>query len=286
MGSQFAVHLPLERYLQEIPAPITEEQTAEVKADSINILVIDDDEIFLNFTAEILQRTGIQVYKCSSAVQAIKLLEEHSADLIITDIQMPTMNGLDLLAYLQRKTGKHIPVIAVTGEAVLNPEGVTLAASLKKPFVPDELLGLVGKILQRRISSPVSALAEHSHSLDEKKSDEVGYTLDQIRQFALNDPQSIHRILTSFVESSYENLALFEKHVLEKDRVSLSELAHKMLAMFRQIEAEKIVAPLMNLERYDRLSDEEWEELGRQTFKKIERFIENICENHGIYIRM
>jgi DNA-binding response OmpR family regulator len=283
-GSHFTVNVPMERL-----APIENVQRfahGPVISDSVfpvRVLLIDDDEIFLDLISESLQKAGIVVLKCLSAFQAIHVLGEHSVDLIVTDMQMPSMNGMDLLAYIQRKTGRLIPVIAVSGRDKLGKDdfpGIKITAILKKPFLPEELFELISSALQRKLTPETG----RAFTMEKQKSQL--YNIEQIKQFALDDPQSIQHILVSFAESSYENLALFEKLLLEKDRKSLSELAHKMLAMFRQIGAEHIVKSLQLLEKErDRvISDEEWAALALDTLNRTKDFIGIFCEEQGIFI--
>jgi DNA-binding response OmpR family regulator/nitrogen-specific signal transduction histidine kinase len=277
-GSHFTVSLPLEKTSPPVIEPI--EKSAPILTDNSKktIILIDDDLIFLQMTAEIIQNAGIQVYMCNSAIHAIHLIEELTPDLIITDIQMPNMNGLDLLAYIQRKTGYYIPVIAVTGQESPDIEGVKLSACLKKPFLPDDLLHQIELAL--RTKRP-----EHLKRLSQRNA-QYGYNLNQIRQFVRDDVESMNKILISFVETSHEHVSLFDKYIIHNDRKSLSELAHKMLAMFRQLEARTIVNPLAALENAPGsvMSDEEWADLGKQTASRIEEFLDVFCEEQGILI--
>jgi hypothetical protein len=112
------------------------------------------------------------------------------------------------------------------------------------------------------------------------------YRLNQIRQFVRDDTQSLNKILISFVETSHEHVSLFDKYIIHNDRKSLSELAHKMLAMFRQLEARTLVNPLAVLENapVSVMSDEEWADLGKQTAARIEEFLDVFCLEQGILI--
>jgi signal transduction histidine kinase/CheY-like chemotaxis protein len=286
-GSQFTVILPLERKVLENDA--TEETTSALKSnpDAIKVLVIDDDEIFLNLTSETLLRAGIQVFACNTPAKAFQVLTQNTIDLIVTDIQMPVMTGTELLAYIQRKTGKYLPVIAITGHDEVKTDdypGVTISATLRKPFLPDVLLENINNILIRK----TNILSGKVKTTDQQPSDEnTVYSLDLIKQFAVDDPESIHRILTSFIESSIENKDLFEKYLFERDHRSLAELAHKILAMFRQLQANKVVGPLLEIEGWKNLqqTDEQWLEVGRKALNGMGELMDKICEEQNIFIR-
>jgi signal transduction histidine kinase/DNA-binding response OmpR family regulator len=276
-GSHFTISLPLEKTSPPLTEPV-EKSPVDSDFRMKTIIIIDDDLTFLQMTAEIIQNAGMQVYMCNSAIHAIHLMEELTPDLIITDIQMPNMNGLDLLAYIQRKTGYCIPVIAVTGQESPDIEGVKLSACLKKPFLPEDLLHQIGLALHTKRPENVKRLSQRNA--------QYGYSLNQIRQFVRDDTESLNKILISFVETSHEHVSLFDKYIIHNDRKSLSELAHKMLAMFRQLEARTLVNPLAVLENapVSVMSDEEWADLGKQTAARIEEFLDVFCLEQGILI--
>jgi hypothetical protein len=283
-GSCFIVQLPLDR--SELKKDVFNEDP--LPSDKKRILVLDDDEIFLSLIAETLTRSELQVFKCNSPVAAIHTLAKQPIDLIITDIQIPSMSGTDFISYIQRKTGRLIPVIAMTGQNSLKHEdypGLHISAFLKKPFLPEELLGCIEYVF-----NPVSSMI--LFDFDKKivgvkhQTDKIPYNLDQIRRFAIDDPESLQRILRLFAESSYENLHLFQQYIGNMDRNSLAELSHKMLAMFRQLEVEEVVKSLILIETNaeEELNDEQWVELANQTYWKITRFIEVFCEEQGISV--
>jgi len=97
----------------------------------MQILVIDDHEELLNTTKEILEDVG---HNCSTALDgeaALKLFQEDDFDLIITDVQMPRMGGIELITLI-RRGDKHpnIPIMATSGnmntyEAALKDIGAT-----------------------------------------------------------------------------------------------------------------------------------------------------------------
>jgi len=151
---------------------------------------------------------------------------------------------------------------------------------LKKPFSPDELLNSINHVIRRK---DIVIRERYSSSGKSASNNFYDYNLDQIRQFTLDDPDSMQRILTSFAESSYENLILFNKYIKDKDRKQLAELAHKMLAMFRQLEAKPIVDLLLKIERdYQKMNEEGWSQIGREAVNSIGQFINMFCEEQKI----
>lgn len=112
-------------------------------ASQAHILVVDDDPLTLQVTQELLFDAGFAVYPCSSARGALAALPGREFDVVLTDIQMPEMNGLELLAAI-RQQYPEIPVILMTAYAELDVavEAIKKGATdfIIKPFKPLQLI--------------------------------------------------------------------------------------------------------------------------------------------------
>ena len=87
---------------------------------SKNILLVDDEELIVNLLQDYLESLGYAVVAANSAEEAIKILNNGSViDLLITDINLPGMTGIDLLK-IARNTKKDVSVILITGMKTLN----------------------------------------------------------------------------------------------------------------------------------------------------------------------
>ena len=79
------------------------------------ILVIDDEEPVREFIKRILLKQGYEVFEAGNGREAVELLKNCPADLIMLDMNMPEMNGLDFLRYMRDKEFKPVPVLMVSG---------------------------------------------------------------------------------------------------------------------------------------------------------------------------
>ena len=117
------------------------------------ILVVDDKEMMRDSVATTLARRGFAVVTASSGAIALEKLGERSVDAVVTDLQMPEMDGLGLLDEL-RKVDDQLPVIFMTAYGTIE----TAVAAMKqgaydyitKPFSGDELLVAVERAVERR----------------------------------------------------------------------------------------------------------------------------------------
>ena len=117
------------------------------------ILLVDDDPSFRKATARSLVKSGYEVVECENGEDALRALNQSKPDLVVTDIVMPDMEGIELIMAL-RKKAPDIKVIAISGGGRNEPtQYLTTAkmmgasASIAKPFEPDVLVSEIVRLL-------------------------------------------------------------------------------------------------------------------------------------------
>jgi len=121
-------------------------------SDKTSLLFVDDDPKAGNLLQRFCEDSPYECHVFRDSVKALEYFCSHGADLIITDLRMPVMNGIELLAGI-REQDTEVPVIIVTAHSSQDSaiEALRLGATdfLKKPFDMEELLLLVDKTLER-----------------------------------------------------------------------------------------------------------------------------------------
>jgi DNA-binding NtrC family response regulator len=119
-----------------------------------NISVIDDQDILRDSLTQILTRAGYRVRGFNSAASALESIPKESCDLVITDLKMPGMDGLEMLRKI-RQSGCDVPVIMMTAYATVNTavEAMKLGAYdyIQKPFEADEIELLVKRAIREKM---------------------------------------------------------------------------------------------------------------------------------------
>jgi DNA-binding response OmpR family regulator len=109
----------------------------------MKILVAEDDMIMLKTIELRLQKDGYHVIVSQDGRDALQKIEELTPDLIITDIMMPFLSGLEIVGAVKSKAGKQIPIIVLSsmGQENVVLEAFQLGADdyITKPFSPKEL---------------------------------------------------------------------------------------------------------------------------------------------------
>ena len=116
------------------------------------ILLVDDDADIRHIVHRVLSGNEYSVTTCENASEALSYLEQHSCDLVISDIRMPGMNGIALVQEISQKCpGLAIVLIGAypADEPDLEAVRQVVTGFLPKPFAVDELLQLVNQVLTK-----------------------------------------------------------------------------------------------------------------------------------------
>jgi two-component system, chemotaxis family, chemotaxis protein CheY len=118
------------------------------------VLIVEDSQASATFIAATVESVpGVDAFTSSSGFEALKLLPRHRFDLIITDINMPDINGLELINFVKKNPNyRETPLFIITteGRDQDRERGMALGASeyLVKPFEPEHLTGLLRRYLK------------------------------------------------------------------------------------------------------------------------------------------
>src|SRR5690242_4321941 len=115
------------------------------------ILVVDDEANLRRVLCAQLSRDGYEVHAAEDGEQAVEFIREHHVDLVISDLRMPKMGGMDLLRWAQTEEPK-LPVMILTAHGTVDTavEALKIGAVdfISKPFDQEEVRRLVRKALQ------------------------------------------------------------------------------------------------------------------------------------------
>ena len=119
--------------------------------DKERILVVDDEKEIRDLIGIYLSNEGYEVLKASNGLEALELLEKQNADLIILDIMMPKMDGIQACVKIREKNNMPIIMLSAKGEDIDKIMGLTTGADdyVTKPFNQLELLARVKSQLRR-----------------------------------------------------------------------------------------------------------------------------------------
>lgn len=115
------------------------------------ILIIDDEESILNLVSSYLRPEGYEVYTASDGPSGLKAAQAYKPDLIVLDIMLPGMDGIELLSRLRRESDAYVIMLTAKSEETDKIVGLSVGADdyVTKPFSPRELVARIKAALRR-----------------------------------------------------------------------------------------------------------------------------------------
>ena len=246
-GSCFEIKLPIT--FAPTNQIVTEKKATYLpEVQNKTIIVVDDDTDLLQLTTQVLKRYH-NVLSFSDSTKAIQAIENTSFDLLITDIQMPIIDGFALVNSIisnENNQYKGQQIIAMTGrtdlaDSTYHKAGFTVVVN--KPFTPAILLQTIDAIFLKKAIPDQDKIANFKNA--------PLFSLDSIGSFLNNDKDEIRSVIESLFDTTKTNLIVLQENVEFSNFEMIKEVAHKMGPMFRQIEANEIAGILRILETSD-----------------------------------
>ena len=267
-GCDFTIELPLTvADVQVLPAAeeeaVSEPELPSFVGRDVYCLLVDDDPLQLALTEEYLRQNHVEVSSCTDPFSVVALLQKTSFDAVITDIQMPGMDGYQLLESI-RNSGisgtENLPVIALSA-SVENEHDHYLESGftgfLNKPFTARQLITLLNKLL----STELLVTSD--------------FNFDSLTAFAGEDKEASASILKTFVEETTKSNVLLEGTLQDDDREQSAKISHKMVPLFTMLGATSLVEKLRVIEKNaTTLPVEEWKSLLSEVIAEVKKIIE------------
>ncbi len=262
-GSTFTLRVPLYPVALNDTSEVNEQKnenssSSSVQTTALHILLIDDDRIQLTLTSAMLAQSGITSVACLQLDELLEALRTDTFDVLLTDVQMPAMNGFDLLNLLRASNipqAKTIPVIAVTARSDMQREEFLkhgFAGSLHKPFMVNELLAELD--IEKRETGLVTSqnhIETNVVQTDRIATEAVSVSalnFAALTAFSGDDPDAAKSILESFVTETRLNADRLRQALDAEDTDGIAAMGHKMLPLFTLLGANELVALLKELD--------------------------------------
>lgn len=269
-GSEFVVEIPLKAAAQQV------EETKSDWSDleDVAVLVVDDDPIQLTMIAGMLQKKKMQCMVEANPEKVLSHLSKNRFDIVFMDIRMPHFNGISLVEKVRlRHDLEELPIIALSARSEISTAELHAAGFtgyLSKPFSSDTLYGVIHhyvKEQQQEISYQPLPMSLHTKG--------VAALIDFVKE----DKQVSREILQSFVKEITANIEQLKEMFATKEETLLSDVAHKMLPLFRMMGDDVLVDLLCLLEEGYRLR-------GKQETTLLDKLLESVKEAEGLLIDM
>ena len=228
-GSIFTIYLT-----QEIGNSLhkKEENVVEevLNFNNKKVLLVDDNKLNLKVGTKILNEYNLDITQCESGFEAIEKVKKTKYDIILMDIMMPKMGGVETLKKLKEFNWFKTPVIALTADAIQGRSNkyldVGFSGYLTKPIEKKELSKILSKYLNY-VEVKEEVIEKEETNIDINYLKENDIDVDSSIEL-LGDIDMYNETLKDFLKESEDRLPKMDKFLKEKDSSNYAILAHAM----------------------------------------------------------
>jgi CheY-like chemotaxis protein len=237
------------------------------------VLIADDYEINRLVASTILNNFDVITDEAKNGIEAIEKVEAGHYDLILMDVQMPEMDGLEATHYIRNKISKTIPIIALTAYALKGDDAKFISAGmddyLSKPFEENQLLEIMLKWIKKtEIKLPKEIILPKSTPL---------FDLTKIQTIARGNKEFVTKMIELFIETTPVSIIDMKTAYSNKDFDKVKKIAHRIKPAIDNLEISGIKNDVreieMNAETYQ--TSEQLEIL----ISKVEQVINEVVTN-------
>jgi PAS domain S-box-containing protein len=230
------------------------EELAALPQD-MKVLVAEDNPVNQKLATRLLDKIGLSAQTAVNGVEVLKALEGGRYDLILMDVQMPEMDGVEATKRIrerEQKTGEHVPIVALTAHSMVGDRERFLEAGmddyLSKPLSANELYLMVRKYAPRRATPSRESLPA---SREEKAGEEAPLlALDDLRNRMAGDEGVIREIFQIFLEEIAQAQEKVNEALKQRDPAGpLRSVAHYFKGMSANISAIALREAFQELEQ-------------------------------------
>jgi len=221
----------------------------------IRVLLVDDNGVNRQVGREMLRRMGVETETAHDGLEALELVASRRYDLVLLDIQMPGLDGLEVVRRIRAKevpgAESTIPVVAMTAHAMTGDREKFLAAGmddyLAKPFSPEAMRCIVErwalKSATKNTEEPMPEPSEPTASLVPV------FDRSALLARSMDDEEMLQAVVAGFLEDFPRQLEHFKAALDAGDAVALARQLHNMKGVASTVSGEELRACAMELER-------------------------------------
>jgi signal transduction histidine kinase/FixJ family two-component response regulator len=218
----------------------------------LHVLLAEDTVVNQELMTIMLEKRGHALVAVANGREVLKALERETFDLVLMDQEMPELNGTETTKAIreqERQTGKHLPIVGVTGVAVMGGREICLAAGmdacLPKPFQVDELYETIENLIFTPGAKARSSAGSAAYTATGKTP----------LSYLSGNKKFMRRLVGVFLVDSAKTLADIRRAISRRDAEKLASLAHALAGSVGVFDAKRVAEASRKLEAMGRSID-------------------------------
>jgi len=211
------------------------------------ILLVEDNEMNRLVATTVLENYEIDFVEAVNGEEAISLLASEKFDLVLMDVQMPVMNGIEATKNIRKNISTSIPIIALTANAIKGESDKCLAAGMNayisKPFEEAVLVRTIASLLGKEINTlPVQTTVVYG--------EDCLYNLDHLRKLSGGDEKFVTKLISMFVKTAPQSFSEMKNALRRNDFEKIKSVAHSLKPSIDNLGIVSMKTKIRQIESY------------------------------------
>ncbi len=230
--------------------------------EGLSVLLVEDNEMNQLYACTILEEWGTRVTVAGDGKAALEALNHTEVDIILMDMQLPVMNGLEASRAIRDELKSTIPIIALTANAIKGDNERCLQAGMNdyisKPFEPAHLFQKMAQLTRNAdrkvLSLPIGTMQGEPAPLPttlSKPSTPKIFDLSQLEKNFNGNTKFIQKVLKVFHKETPQLVGQLNQSLAQQDWQSVSRVAHKLKSSVGLMGIHVISHEIQNLDNYE-----------------------------------
>lgn len=227
----------------------SETATEHINKEVLNgkhILLVEDNELNRMVAIAILSDYGLVITECVNGLEAIEYLKDNDVDLVLMDVSMPVMDGLEATSYIRNVLQKNsLPIVALTANNIKGEENKCIEAGMSsyvsKPYTETGLVNTMIAAIQKKVKNDIS-------NTDTTSSESL-YDISNIEMLAKQDEAFKKRILEVFCADATNTINKLNEAYPNKNFAQIRFVVHAIKVPLHTLNIHSLVTVATQIEK-------------------------------------
>ncbi|MFK8162939.1 MAG: PAS domain S-box protein [Lewinella sp.] len=275
-GTQFRIEVTLAK--GDINNLSDRTQDNQLLLQGAHILLVEDNVMNRFIANKSLSHFGCTADEAENGLIALELLKKKRYDIILMDIQMPKLDGVETTKIIRNELKLDLPIIAVTANAFKKDIDLYLSIGMNdyvtKPFEEKELFNTIARQLQWNMA-PIS---NHESVIDNS------YDLTKLKELSRGDEEFVDNMIEIFLQHTPPALEVIEQALATEDYDTLARVVHRIKPSIESMGISQLDGVAKDIERYAKSEEIDHRELSLKVSFLVDTLsfvLKNLREDHG-----
>jgi len=220
-------------------------------------LLVEDNEMNRFIAIQSLDYLGFETIEAENGQVATERIQQENFDIVLMDIQMPVMDGVEATTFIREKLNNQTPIIALTANAFKHDIDLYLKKGMNdfitKPYDEQDFFRKIEHVLS--LSYDIfQAEKQGNVALLPTENNQPLYDLSQLENMSRGNEAFIQKMRSIFINLTNQNTAKLEDALAQDDLITIQKIAHKIKPSIDQMGIKSLKEVIRKVEKYDLLS--------------------------------